>query len=73
MVRADPGDPFDGVGWSRLAMTAGNKVDNEYVMWRKDVFADTRSLVDSGCGDNVNQQLHPRVGDALWPYYGGYR
>jgi hypothetical protein len=68
MVRADPGDPFDGVGWSRL--TVGNKVENEYVMWRKDVFAD--AAVNSGCGDD-RQKLHPRIADQEWPYYGGYK
>lgn len=71
MVRADPGDPFDGVGWSRLTLTAASKVENEYVMWRKDVFAEAD--VNSGCGDNVNQELHPRIADQEWPYYGAYR
>ncbi|HUL61042.1 MAG TPA: metallophosphoesterase [Anaeromyxobacteraceae bacterium] len=71
MVRADPGDPFDGVGWSRLTFNAQGKVDNEYVMWRKDVFAETPT--DSGCGDNANQVLHPRVADQMWPSYGAFR
>jgi 3',5'-cyclic AMP phosphodiesterase CpdA len=67
MVRADPGDHFDGVGWSQLAMKGG-KVENTYMMWRKesDVFAKT--AVDSGTGDNVNQRLSPRVADRMWPY-----
>ena len=69
MVRADPGDHFDGVGWARL--TAGARVDNEYVMWRKDVFAD--ALHDSGTGDNVNQVLQPRIADREWPFYGSYK
>jgi 3',5'-cyclic AMP phosphodiesterase CpdA len=71
MVRADPGDPFDGVGWSRLTLAGANKIENEYVMWRKDVFAE--AAVNSGCGDNVNQRLHPRIADAEWPYYGAYK
>jgi predicted MPP superfamily phosphohydrolase len=71
MVRGDPGDPFDAVGWSRIAVPAGGKVENEYVMWRKDVFA--TAAVDSGCADNVNQRLHPRMADQEWPYYGGYK
>jgi 3',5'-cyclic AMP phosphodiesterase CpdA len=71
MVRADPGDHFDGVGWSRLTVNAASKVDNEYVMWRKDVLAD--SAVDSGCADNVNQENHPRVADREWPVYGAYK
>jgi len=70
-VRVDPGDHFDGVGWSRLTLTAANRVDNEYMMWRKDVFAD--AAVDSGCADNVNQVLHPRVADQEWVYYGAYK
>jgi predicted MPP superfamily phosphohydrolase len=69
-VRADPGDPFDGVGWSRLTVTA-SKVENEYVMWRKDVYAD--AAVDSGCADNINQIVRPRIADQEWPYYGAYK
>ncbi len=71
MVRADPGDHFDGVGWSQLALTAGNKVENEYIMWRKDVLAEAPR--DSGCADNVNQETHPRIADQEWPYYGAYK
>jgi hypothetical protein len=70
MVRVDPGDPFDGVGWSRFT-AGGPRVENEYVMWRKDVFS--QAAIDSGCGDNVNQELHPRIADQAWPYYGGYK
>jgi Icc protein len=67
MIRADPGDHFDGVGWSRHTMTSGGKVENEYVMWgRKEVFAD--AAVDSGTADNVNQTLSPRVADRIYPY-----
>jgi Icc protein len=67
MIRADPGDHFDGVGWSRHTMTAAGKVENEYVMWgRKEVFADAG--VDSGTADNVNQNLSPRVADRIYPY-----
>ena len=64
MVRADPGEHTDGVGWSKLAMASG-KVDNEYMMWRgKDhIFADR--AVDSGTGDNRNQVLSPRIVDRL--------
>ncbi len=70
MVRADPGDHFDGVGWARLS-AGGPKVENEYVMWRKDVFAE--AAVDSGTGDNGNQVLQPRIADREWPYYGQYK
>jgi Icc protein len=71
MVRADPGDHFDGVGYSRFTVSAANRVENEYVMWRKDVFAEAPH--DSGCADNVNQIVHPRVADREWPYYGAYK
>jgi hypothetical protein len=71
MVRADPGDPFDGVGWSALRMDAGAKVENQYMMWRKDIFAS--SAVDSGCGDNHNQALHSRLADVEGTSSGGSR
>jgi calcineurin-like phosphoesterase family protein len=71
MVRADPGDHFDGVGWSKLTMAAAEGIENEYVMWRQDVFAE--AAVDSGTGDNVNQILSPRIADREWPYYGAYK
>ena len=66
MVRVDPGDPFDGVGWGNLSVSAAARVENDYMMWRKDVLAD--SAVDSGTGDNVNQILSPRIADNMWPY-----
>jgi 3',5'-cyclic-AMP phosphodiesterase len=71
MVRADPGDPFDGVGWSRLTASATSRVENEYVMWRTEVLAD--AAWDAGCGDNANQVLSPRIADQEWLYYGPYR
>ncbi|MDA8125113.1 MAG: metallophosphoesterase [Deltaproteobacteria bacterium] len=61
MVRADPGDHFDGVGWAKLTTTPAGKVDNQYMMWRKDIFS--QSQVDSGTSDNVNQILSPRFAD----------
>ncbi|MGO4302367.1 metallophosphoesterase family protein [Cupriavidus sp. RAF12] len=63
MIRADPGDHFDGVGWSTLTMTAPGRVDNEYKMWRKTVFADHPA--DSGTEDNRNQVLSPRIADRM--------
>jgi Icc protein len=64
MIRADPGDHFDGVGWSQLSVAAGGRVENEYRMFgRKQVFADTP--VDSGAEDNRNQVLSPRIADRL--------
>lgn len=70
-VRVDPGDPFDGVGWSKHTVSAAEKVENEYVMWRKDILGD--APWDSACADNVNQILSPRLADREWPYYGGYK
>ena len=61
MVRADPGDHFDGVGWATHTMTSAARVNYEYKMWRKDIFATAR--VDSGTGDNRNQVLTPRIAD----------
>jgi 3',5'-cyclic-AMP phosphodiesterase len=69
-VRVDPGDFFDGVGWSRHTFK-GNRVENEYMMWRKDILAS--APWDSGCADNVNQETHPRMADQEWPYYGAYK
>lgn len=63
MIRADPGDPFDGVGWSDHTVTARGRVENQYRMWRKEVFADAE--VDSGTADNRNQILSPRVADRI--------
>ena len=63
MVRADPGDHFDGVGWSALALNDAARVDNEYRMWRKDVFA--TAPADLGTGDNRNQVLSPRIADRI--------
>jgi len=64
MIRVDPGDPFDGVGWSGLTMNG--KLETEYVIWgREQVLAS--SAVDSGSGDTL-QILHPRIADNMWPY-----
>ena len=61
MIRVDPGDHFDGVGWGRLSMSDAAKIDAEYMMWRKEVFAVADP--DSGTGDNRNQVLTPRIAD----------
>ena len=63
MLRVDPGDHFDGVGWGSLSMADGF-MDNEYMMWREQVFGTTRA--DSGTGDNQNQVLSPRIADRGW-------
>ena len=63
MLRADPGDHFDGVGWASIGVNAGGRVDAEYKMWRKTVFGDNDW--DSGTGDNRNQILTPRIVDRI--------
>jgi 3',5'-cyclic-AMP phosphodiesterase len=65
MIRADPGDHFDGVGWSALDMSGAGRVENEYRMWRKEVFA--KAPADSGTEDNRNQVLSPRIADQINP------
>ena len=65
MIRVDPGDPFDGVGWGKASHSSG-RTENEYKMWREQVFAE--AAVDSGTGDNGNQKLHPRIADRDWNY-----
>jgi len=38
MIRADPGDFYDGVGRSDISMK-NDRIENEYIMWgRKEVF-----------------------------------
>lgn len=65
MIRVDPGDPYDGVGWSPLSIDAADKIGTEYVIWgRKEVFA--QSVEDSFA--NIPEILKPRVADGMWPY-----
>jgi 3',5'-cyclic-AMP phosphodiesterase len=63
MIRADPGEPFDGVGWSIHTVSSTGRDENQYKMWRKEVFADAE--VDSGTADNRNQVLSPRIADRI--------
>ena len=53
MIRADPGDHFDGVGWAQLTVSAAGSVENEYKMWRK-----TR-VRRSGCRLRHRRQPQP--------------
>jgi Icc protein len=64
MIRADPGDFYDGVGWSTLSMN-NDKVDTEYIMWgRKEI------LAQSGPDASASQPevLRPRIADRIYPY-----
>jgi 3',5'-cyclic-AMP phosphodiesterase len=66
MIRVDPGDFYDGVGWSKLTMN-NDRIENEYVMWgRKQVFATDISGPDSSLSQP--EILRGRVADRLYPY-----
>jgi predicted MPP superfamily phosphohydrolase len=66
MIRVDPGDIYDGVGWGKVDVTAKDEVDVEYVMWgRKEVFA--KSPEDAS-KVSVPEVLRPRIADTIWPY-----
>lgn len=63
MIRVDPSDPYDGVGWSLLTENAKERVDNEYMMWdRKVVFVQSES--DSSLSNP--EILRPRIADQGW-------
>jgi 3',5'-cyclic-AMP phosphodiesterase len=65
MIRVDPGDIFDGVGWGKVDVTAQDRVGVEYIMWgRKEVLA--KSPEDHT--GNIPAVLRPRVADNMWPY-----
>jgi hypothetical protein len=65
MIRVDPGDPFDGVGWSTLGVNAKDHVDTEYYIWgRKEVFAQS----DADSSLSQPEILRPRIADNMWPY-----
>ena len=65
MIRVDPGDFYDGVGWETISVNADGKVDTEYIMWgRKEVFV--QSAEDSSLSQP--EKLRPRMADNMWPY-----
>jgi 3',5'-cyclic-AMP phosphodiesterase len=64
MIRVDPGDHFDGVGWAKIDVSAQDKVDAEYVMWRKQVYAQS----PDDYAKSIPEVLRPRVADSMWPY-----
>ena len=65
-VRVDPGDPYDGVGWAKLAWSQKDQLDHDYMMWDRDVYAD--QTWDAGTGDNPGLALRSRVVDKIWQY-----
>jgi hypothetical protein len=64
MIRVDPGDIYDGVGWSKLTMN-NDRVENEYVMWGR-----TQVFAQSGPDSSLSQPevLRGRIADRLYPY-----
>jgi hypothetical protein len=66
-IRTDPGDHYDGVGWTTLTLNDKDRIESDYHIWGR-----TQPIavaeVDSGTGDNVNQRLSPRIADNQWPY-----
>ena len=65
MIRVDPGDPFDGVGWETISVGGDDKVDTEYIMWgRKEVFVQS----DADSSLSHRQELRPRIVDNMWPF-----
>ena len=66
MIRVDPGDPYDGVGWSKLDVTAQDQVGNEYIMWgRQEVFA---QRPEASSKASIPEIIRPRIADQMWPY-----
>lgn len=71
MIRVNPGDTFDGVGWGVMTETDANRIDHQYVMWgRNKLLAETQAdtQVDPATGDKDNEILRPRIADNMWPY-----
>ena len=65
MIRVDPGDTYDGVGWGRRRHRTTIESTHEYVMWgRKEVFA--QSVADSSLSHH--EILRARIGDNIGPY-----
>jgi 3',5'-cyclic-AMP phosphodiesterase len=66
MIRVDPGDIYDGVGWGKVDVTDKDNVDVEYVMWgRKEVFAQSPEDASKA---SIPEVLRPRIADTIWPY-----
>ena len=64
MIRVDPGDIYDGVGYSDISMK-NDRIENEYVMWgRKEVYAQS----ESDASASNPEILRPRIADQDWYY-----
>jgi hypothetical protein len=65
MIRVDPGDHFDGVGWGNWGVDAKGTPEVEYVMWgRKEVFAQRAEDHDK----HVEEVIRPRIADQQYPW-----
>jgi 3',5'-cyclic AMP phosphodiesterase CpdA len=67
MIRTDPGNHFDGVGWNTLTFDANGRTETTYNMWDRTQPLAT-AAADDGTSNNQNQKLHPRIADNQWPY-----
>ena len=65
MIRVDPGDPYDGVGWSKIDVSASDEVETEYVMWgREEVFVQS----PEDYAKSIPEVIRPRVADNMYPW-----
>ena len=65
MIRVDPGDPFDGVGWGKIDVAASDAVEAEYMMWgRKEVFIQSEEDHDK----SIAEVIRPRIVDNMYPW-----
>ncbi len=65
MIRVDPGDIYDGVGWARIGNQASMRFDPQYMMWgRKEIYA--QSPADTSASHP--EVLRPRIADNDWFY-----
>jgi len=63
MIRVDPGDQYDGMGWVKLTGAVDANFDPQYMMWgRKEVFA--QSYADSSLSHP--EVLQARIADGGW-------
>jgi Icc-related predicted phosphoesterase len=65
MIRVDPGDHFDGVGWGKLDVSADDDVAAEYIMWgRQEVFIQS----PDDYAKSIAEVIRPRVVDNMYPW-----
>jgi hypothetical protein len=64
MIRTDPGDHFDGVGWATWNVSANDDIETEYKMWRKEVFIQSEADYDK----SIPEILRARIADNMYPF-----